>query len=220
MMRPRLSYANVMSTLCFFLLLGGGAFAANQLPKNSVGSRQLKPKAVKTGYLARNAVRTGKVALEAIRAGKLAKNAVPTNRIRNDAVTGAKIGNGAVDSAKVKDGSLTGADIDQASLNNVRAGNVTAIALTADESCSPVRPLPSGVTSSRLGPGVCVLTFPNSVKDCTVNATVHSRPTGLFLIAQRTAQIVSDDSEPNFVEVQTFREAILSNLSFDLVLVC
>jgi hypothetical protein len=36
-MRQKLTYANVMSTLCFFLLLGGGAYAATQLPKNSVG---------------------------------------------------------------------------------------------------------------------------------------------------------------------------------------
>ena len=45
-MRPKLNYANVMSTLCFFLLLGGGAYAAGHLGKNSVGSKQLKKNAV------------------------------------------------------------------------------------------------------------------------------------------------------------------------------
>ena len=45
-MRPKLTYANVMSTLCFFLLLGGGAYAAGQLGKNSVGTKQLKKNAV------------------------------------------------------------------------------------------------------------------------------------------------------------------------------
>lgn len=41
--RQRLSYANVMSTIAVFLVLGGGAaFAATQLPKNSVGTKQLK----------------------------------------------------------------------------------------------------------------------------------------------------------------------------------
>jgi collagen triple helix repeat protein len=45
--RIRLSYANVVSTICLFLVLGGGAaFAATQLPKNSVGTRQLKSAAV------------------------------------------------------------------------------------------------------------------------------------------------------------------------------
>jgi hypothetical protein len=44
----KLSYANVISTLCLFLLVGGGsAYAATQmLAKNSVGSPQLKNGAV------------------------------------------------------------------------------------------------------------------------------------------------------------------------------
>ena len=41
-----LTYANVMSTIAVFLVLGGGAYAATQLPKNSVGSRQIKKNAV------------------------------------------------------------------------------------------------------------------------------------------------------------------------------
>jgi len=44
--RPRLTYANVISTLCLFIVLGGGAYAATAIPKNSVGSAQLKSKAV------------------------------------------------------------------------------------------------------------------------------------------------------------------------------
>ena len=46
-MRPRLSYANVVSTICLFVLLGGGAYAASKLPRNSVGTKQLKKNAVK-----------------------------------------------------------------------------------------------------------------------------------------------------------------------------
>jgi hypothetical protein len=45
-LRGKLTYANVTSTMCLFLLLGGGAFAASQLPKNSVGGKQLKKNAV------------------------------------------------------------------------------------------------------------------------------------------------------------------------------
>jgi hypothetical protein len=44
--RPRLTYANIISTVCLFLLLGGTAYATLSLPKNSVGSKQLKPHAV------------------------------------------------------------------------------------------------------------------------------------------------------------------------------
>ena len=37
-----LTYANVVATLCLFVLLGGGAYAAAKLGKNSVGSKQVR----------------------------------------------------------------------------------------------------------------------------------------------------------------------------------
>ena len=50
-LRPGLTYGNVVATLALFLALGGGAYAALKLPKNSVGAKQIK----------RNAVRSSKV---------------------------------------------------------------------------------------------------------------------------------------------------------------
>ena len=48
-LRKRLTYANVMSSIAVFLVLGGGAaFAAGKLAKNSVGTKQLKNNAVTT----------------------------------------------------------------------------------------------------------------------------------------------------------------------------
>jgi hypothetical protein len=44
--RPSLTYANVMATIAVFLALGGGAYAVTQLPKNSVGTKQIKNNAV------------------------------------------------------------------------------------------------------------------------------------------------------------------------------
>lgn len=44
--RAGLSYANVMATIAVFVALGGGAYAAMTLPKNSVGRKQLKANAV------------------------------------------------------------------------------------------------------------------------------------------------------------------------------
>jgi hypothetical protein len=57
-MSPRkyLTYANVVSTLCLFMLLGGVAYAGTQLAKNSVGTKQLKSKAVTKAKLAPNSV--------------------------------------------------------------------------------------------------------------------------------------------------------------------
>jgi hypothetical protein len=55
----RLSYANVISTLCLVLVLGGGtAYAATQLAKNSVGTNQLKNGAVTPAKLSGAAKQT------------------------------------------------------------------------------------------------------------------------------------------------------------------
>ena len=65
--RKRLTYANVMSSIAVFLVLGGAtAFAASK-----IGSNQLKANSVTTG--------------------KIKKNAVTTAKIKNGAVTGAKV---------------------------------------------------------------------------------------------------------------------------------
>jgi hypothetical protein len=96
--RKRLTYANVMSSIAVFLVLGGAtAIAANQLGKGSVGKKQLKA------------------------------NAVTSAKIKKNAVTSAKIKNGAVTGAKVQDGSLTGADINAATLGIVPTSATTEV---------------------------------------------------------------------------------------------
>lgn len=104
----RLTYANVMSSIAVFLVIGGGAaFAA--LGKNTVGTPQLK----------RNAVKVGKIGPEAVKAGKLAKNAVPTNRLRDNAVSADKIANGAIVTDKIGDDQVTGAKVKESTLGEV-----------------------------------------------------------------------------------------------------
>ena len=53
----RLSYANVLATVAVFLALGGGAYALS-LPRNSVGTKQIKKHAVTKPKLGRSAVRS------------------------------------------------------------------------------------------------------------------------------------------------------------------
>ncbi len=115
--RKRLTYANVMSSIAVFLVLGGAtAFAASELAKNSVGTKQLKPNAVTTGKIKKEAVATGKIKKEAITAGKvkngaignaqLANDAVSTDKIANDAVTTGKIAPDAVTTGKIAPGAI------------------------------------------------------------------------------------------------------------------
>lgn len=100
--RERLTYANVMSTIAVFLVLGGAsAFAAAQLGKNSVGPKQLK------------------------------RGAVTAKKLKRGAVTARKLRRGAVTGAKVRDGSLSAADLDVNTLPPVPAavgaGNANAV---------------------------------------------------------------------------------------------
>jgi hypothetical protein len=76
-LRKRLTYANVMSTISVFLILGGAsAFAATQLAKNSVGSKQLKKNAVTSPKIKNGAVTTNKISAAAQAALQGAKGAV------------------------------------------------------------------------------------------------------------------------------------------------
>jgi hypothetical protein len=66
-LRSKLTYANVISTLCLFLVLGGGAaFAAGQLAPNSVGSKQLKNAAVTGPKIKRASIEATKLTQLAI----------------------------------------------------------------------------------------------------------------------------------------------------------
>ncbi|HEX6780800.1 MAG TPA: hypothetical protein VF125_02080 [Solirubrobacterales bacterium] len=59
---PKLTYANVVSTIALFLAIGGGATAiALSLPKNSVKSKQLAKEAVKNSDIAKDGVTGDKV---------------------------------------------------------------------------------------------------------------------------------------------------------------
>jgi hypothetical protein len=60
-LRKHLTYANIVSSLCLFMALGGVAYAGTQLAKGSVGTSQLKAEAVTKGKLAPNSVNSKKV---------------------------------------------------------------------------------------------------------------------------------------------------------------
>src|SRR4051794_21449224 len=59
--RARLSYANITATLALFIALGGGAYAATQLPRNSVGSAQIRTNAVSAPEIRHSAVRSDEI---------------------------------------------------------------------------------------------------------------------------------------------------------------
>jgi len=76
--RPRLSYANVMSSIAVFAVLGGGVawahgkIGTSDLRNRAVTTKKVKKRAVKTPLIAGNAVKRGKIAAAAVSAAKLA----------------------------------------------------------------------------------------------------------------------------------------------------
>jgi hypothetical protein len=192
MTRPRLTYSNVVSTLCLFLLLGGGAaFAAGKLAKNSVGSKQLK----------KNAVTAAKIKNGAVTGPKIKKGAITADKIANGTITGTQVKASSLTGDNVADGSLTGADINQSSLNSVRASNVYGVALNGN--CTAAVPFPSGVSAATIGSSGCRVTFPRNVLNCVATATAGLRTSALLIILEtRTVETFRNPEFPN--EIRTF----------------
>jgi len=85
--RKRVTYANVMSSIAVFLVLGGASAYAIK----KVGSNEIKGNSITTGKIKKEAVATAKIKKEAVKTSKIANNAVTTAKITNDAVTGDKV---------------------------------------------------------------------------------------------------------------------------------
>jgi hypothetical protein len=131
---PRPTYANVVSTLCLFLLLGGAsAFAATKLAKNSVGATQIKKNAVVTAKIKNAAVTNSKIADAAVTSGKLADNAVTNSKIADNAVNSGKLADNAVTNSKLSDNAVTTGKITDSAVTNPKlAANAVTTGKIAD----------------------------------------------------------------------------------------
>lgn len=96
--RQRLTYANVMSSIAVFLVLGGGAaYAAKKISGN-----QLKGGSVTASKIKRGAVTTAKLRKGAVKANKIAQGAVTNAKLANGTLTLEKLAAGFVAPAAEK----------------------------------------------------------------------------------------------------------------------
>ncbi|HEX6153608.1 MAG TPA: hypothetical protein VFZ19_08815 [Solirubrobacterales bacterium] len=134
---PKLNYANVIATIALFVALGGAAVAAG-LPKNSVGTKQLKRGAVTAAKLKRGAVTSGKIGPQAVTAGKLGANAVLPGNLGNGIITTNKLSDGAVIAAKIKNGVVTTNKLANDAVTTAKLGDKSVTAGKLADNIAPL----------------------------------------------------------------------------------
>jgi len=112
-LKRHLSYANVMSTIAVFLLLGGATAVAAKKQTQKIGTTQLKASAVTTNKIKNGAISDAKLGAAAVSTGKLA----------DGSVTGSKIADGAVGGSKIAGDAVTGDKVNEATLSEVPSAN-------------------------------------------------------------------------------------------------
>lgn len=138
MLRSRPSPSMAVAVTALVVAMGGTSYAVTSLPKNSVGSTQIRSKAVKNAELASNAVTSAKVRNGALRAvdfgsGQLPKGDKGETGAKGDAGAkgdpGAKGDTGTAGSALAFARVQTNGTLDPAQSKNVGVGNVIRVAV-------------------------------------------------------------------------------------------
>jgi hypothetical protein len=200
--RKHLSFANVTSMLALFIALGGSAYAAAQLPVNSVGKSQIRSSAVGKSEAARNAVGRSEVRSSAIGRSEIASNGVGSSEIKTNAIGTKEIRDGKVDVADLTPAALAANGV------TFRASVSDAGALTGGNAKSATRTTDPGVYSVDLG---------TDVSKCQVSATIAGTGATPGVIT------VTPGASTNLLTVSTFDTAeppVAANQPFDLLVAC
>jgi hypothetical protein len=135
---PKLSYANVVSTLALFIALtGASAYAANRLAERSVGEPQLRPGAVTADKIRRNAVTAPKIKAGAVKQGKIADGSITAAKMTSSSVTSGSLAAGSVSNEKIALEAVTGDKVVESTLSQVPSASKADFA-TAAESANPI----------------------------------------------------------------------------------
>jgi hypothetical protein len=134
-MKPKLSYANVTSTLALLLALSGAtAYAASKLPDKSVGEFQLRPGAVTAQKIRKNAVTSPKIKEGAIKQGKIANGSITAQKLTLGSVANASLQAGSVTNEKLAPEAVTGDKALESTFSQVPSANRANSAAFADSS--------------------------------------------------------------------------------------
>jgi hypothetical protein len=178
--------------------LGGTAYAAFRLPKNSVGTKQLKNGAVTTKKLARGAVTAAKLNVKGV--------TVP-RALRADSATNATTAANATD--------LGGSP---ASAFEPAGSILTAVVSDLGGSVAVQRGTP-GVTAVSAGAGTVNVTLPRDISACTWIAT-QGNP-GSNVVPGDYAAVRGVPQNNHVIEVVTFdHNGLQVDANFHLAVIC
>ena len=83
--RARLTFANVLSVMSMFIVLGGGAYAASTLPNNSVGTEQIQRDGVTKPDVARSAIGSAELRRDSVKSPEVKDGSLRCLDFRADA---------------------------------------------------------------------------------------------------------------------------------------
>jgi hypothetical protein len=219
--RERLTYGNVVATLALFIALGGTSYALAQLPRNRVGSAQIRPGAVlksdlRKGAVVSRSIRNGSVAVRDLSDGAQGALAGPKGDPGPAGVAYRSIvnsGGGQVRGNAIKVDHQDGSGLYFVSFDRDVSGCV-ATATLSDAQNGPAMetPPPGRVTLGTRGARVLVRTFgtTGAVQDlpfgllvaCTVSGSIAEWPAGkdgwTVVLAAKSDEDAARDSAERF----------------------
>lgn len=188
--RSRLSYANVMSSIAVFLVLGGGVAWAH----GKIGTSDLKKGAVTTPKLSGQSVGAGKLKQAAVRPAKIAEGAVRTSKIFDGTMTTSKIADGAVTDSKLSNPTLWGRVLANGTLDRNK-----------------------GVAGAlRINAGNYRVVFGTDISQCTYQVTPEN--VGQSLTAHADVDVTNNQRV--FVSLRNAANAVRTDGNFQLALFC
>jgi hypothetical protein len=170
--RRRLTFANVTSGLALFVALGGTSYAAVTLPRNSVGSDQIRYHAIQDTDIKPNAVRPWQIQKDAVGRSEIRPDAVRKWEIAADSVSADEIRPNAVGTSELADGGIGVADLSDAVKSAFTLGRaaVTKAGAATGGNATSVSP---GATA-----GIYTVTFGHDVSACQYSATLATVKSG------------------------------------------